>query len=73
MLVVQSEFADVDATLNRLRGNGLKAAAVARTRIPFGRVLRRQAAFLAATDRCRQGCRTEELIVVRADKLVAPR
>lgn len=73
MLLVQSEFADVDATLARLRGTGLKAATVARTRIPFGPVLRRQAEYLEATGGCVPGVRTEELIVVRADKLVVPR
>lgn len=68
ILVVHSEFADADQTVRSLRSGGLGADIVARQSIPFGPVLSARARWLEDTGRLERGRRTEELIVVRADK-----
>ena len=68
MLVVQSEFADIDRSLRSLRDTGLKADVVARRIVPFGPVLRARASWLEDTGRLTPGRREETLAVVRADK-----
>lgn len=68
MLLVQSEFAGVEPSLRVLRDGGLTARVVATKRIPFGPVLSARARWLETTGRLRDGRRTEELVVIRADK-----
>ncbi len=68
LLLVQSEFADVNRTLKALQQNGLQASVVARQRIPFGPVLRRRAQWLEEVGLLRPGRRTETLAVVAARK-----
>jgi release factor glutamine methyltransferase len=68
MLLVQSEFADIDRSLRSLRAAGMKADVVARRIVPFGPVLRARASWLEDTGRLTPGHREETLAVVRADK-----
>jgi release factor glutamine methyltransferase len=67
MLVVQSEFSDVDASLAILRHGGLKASVIARRWIPFGPVLEARAVWLERTGLLKPGRRIEELVAIRAD------
>jgi release factor glutamine methyltransferase len=67
MLIVHSEFADVDTSLAILRHGGLKASVVARRWIPFGPVLNARAAWLERTGLLKPGRRVEELVAIRAD------
>jgi release factor glutamine methyltransferase len=46
----------------------LEAEVVAYQVIPFGPVLSARAGWLTATGQIKRGCRTEELVVIRADK-----
>lgn len=68
MLLVQSVLSDVEQSLESLRSTGLRAEAVASQCIPFGPVLSARAGWLEVTSRIQKGCRTEELVVIRADK-----
>lgn len=68
LLLVQSEFADVDRSLLDLWGAGLHAKVVAEQRIPFGPVLSSRRDWLEQTGRMEPGCRSERLVVIRADK-----
>jgi release factor glutamine methyltransferase len=68
MVLVQSEFAGVQHSLDSLRSTGLDAEVVASHRVPFGPVLTARAGWLENTGRSRRGCREEELVVIRADK-----
>ena len=68
MLLVQSEFADVEQSLTMLRAGGLHARVVERLRIPFGPVLTANARWLEAVGMLESGRRYEELCVIRADK-----
>jgi release factor glutamine methyltransferase len=68
MLLVQSALSGVEQSLKSLRSTGLHAEVVAFQCIPFGPVLSAQAGWLEVTGRIEKGCRTEELVVVRADK-----
>jgi release factor glutamine methyltransferase len=68
LLMVHSALAGVDRSLNTLRNNGFDARVVASQRIPFGPVLSARAEWLESTGRIERGCRTEELVVIRADK-----
>jgi release factor glutamine methyltransferase len=68
LLVVHSALAGVDTSLKTLRSTGLKATVVASQRIPFGPVLSARAGWLEVTGQIKRGCRTEELVVIRADK-----
>lgn len=68
MLVVHSALAGVEASLDTLRSTGLKAEVVATQLIPFGPVLSARAGWLEVTGQISQGCRTEKLVVIRADK-----
>ncbi|MFE3445832.1 HemK2/MTQ2 family protein methyltransferase [Nocardia sp. NPDC059180] len=67
-LLVQSAVSGPHITVSRLRASGLKAAVVARTRIPFGPVMRSRARWLAAEGLIEAGQRHEELVVIRADR-----
>lgn len=68
LLMVQSDLADAEATLSRLREEGMKAAVVDRRRQLFGPVLARRAAVLEERGLIRRGQRSEELVVIRADR-----
>jgi release factor glutamine methyltransferase len=68
MLVVQSEFAGIEQSVNALRTAGLSADVMASQRIPFGPVLNARAGWLERTGRLTPGCREETLAVIRADK-----
>lgn len=69
MLLVHSALCGVSMTLESLRDKGLKSSVVARTAIPFGPVLRSRAAFLEDAGLIDPGERTEELVVIRADRI----
>ncbi|WP_406689830.1 methyltransferase [Saccharopolyspora sp. ID03-671] len=68
LLMVQSDVADADATVARLRSEGLKAAVVDRQRQVFGPVLRERAGVLEERGLIAPGQRWEELVVIRADR-----
>ncbi|MGC5248662.1 HemK2/MTQ2 family protein methyltransferase [Gordonia sp. DT219] len=68
MLVVQSEFADVTATVRALRATGLHADVMARWSVPFGPVMTARADWLERRGLLEYGRRTEDLVVVRAVK-----
>jgi release factor glutamine methyltransferase len=76
ILIVHSEFADVDSTVNGLRASGLHANVVAEQWIPFGPVLKARARWLEHVGLLEAGRRQERLAVVRADRprmTLAPR
>jgi release factor glutamine methyltransferase len=68
LLMVQSALSGVDKSLESLRSTGLNAKVVAAQTIPFGPVLSARAGWLEVTGQIKRGCRTEELVVIRADK-----
>jgi release factor glutamine methyltransferase len=68
MLLVQSVLSGVDKSLASLRSTGLHAEVIASQCIPFGPVLSARAGWLEATGQIEKCCRTEELVVIRADK-----
>ena len=68
MLIVQSEFADVDQTVTGLRAGGLRVKVVAEQLIPFGPVLSARAHWLERVGLLESGRREELLVVVRADR-----
>ncbi|CRK51176.1 Methyltransferase [Rhodococcus sp. RD6.2] len=67
-LIVHSEVAGIAHTVGELRASGLKAAPVARTRVPFGPVMSRQSANLTASGLIELGQNWEELVVIRGDR-----
>ncbi|MFE9099481.1 HemK2/MTQ2 family protein methyltransferase [Actinomadura geliboluensis] len=71
LLVVHSALNGVAATLVALRAAGMRASVVARRREPFGPVMRRRAALLAARGLLGPGQLHEDLVVVRADRIAA--
>lgn len=68
MLLVQSTLAGAEESVNALRATGLDAEVIASQLIPFGPVLSARARWLEVTGRIEKRCRTEELVVIRADK-----
>ena len=68
LLMVQSELSGVEKSLESLRATGLDAEVIAWQRIPFGPVLSARAGWLEVTGQIKRGCRTEKLVVIRADK-----
>jgi len=68
LLLVHSALAGVERSLDLLRLNGLDANVVASQWIPFGPVLSARADWLELTGQIEPGCRTERLVVIRADK-----
>lgn len=66
LLLVQSELADEQATLNQLKKAGLVPEVLARARIPFGPVLRARAAALRARGLLGPDQMEEELVVIEA-------
>lgn len=68
ILIVHSEFADVDQTVDGLLSSGLHAHVVAEQWIPFGPVLTARARWLERVGLLDAGRREERLAVVRADR-----
>lgn len=68
MLIVQSELADADQSVQRLRRAGLYAEVMMTQLIPFGPVLSARAIWLEGIGKLPVGRRQEELVVIRADK-----
>lgn len=66
LLLVQSELADARATLDRLEKAGLVPAVLARSRVPFGPVLRARAPALRARGLLAPDQTEEELVVIEA-------
>jgi release factor glutamine methyltransferase len=66
LLVVHSEFAGIDQTVDALRAAGLRSNVVTHQRIPFGPVMTARAPWLERTGRLEPGCRYERLAVVEA-------
>jgi release factor glutamine methyltransferase len=69
MLIVHSALCGVALTLESLRDKGLKSSVVARAVEPFGPVLRSRAQYLEDAGLIEPGERTEELVVIRADRI----
>lgn len=70
LLTVHSALCGVDTTLHQLREGGLKASVVARAEEPFGPVMRARVGELRAQRLIARGQQHEELVVIRADRLV---
>ena len=68
LLLVHSEIAGTDRSLDVLRSGGLIADVVARQAIPFGPVLSARAAWLERTGRLERGRRDEQLVAILAHK-----
>ena len=68
LLLVHSALSGVDKSLESLRSTGLRAEVIAVQKIPFGPVLSARVGWLEVTGQIERGCRTEELVVIRADK-----
>jgi release factor glutamine methyltransferase len=68
LLLVHSAVNGVDATLRRLRSQGLDAEVAARCTHPFGPVFTARAAMLEERGLIAPGQRMEELVVVRATR-----
>jgi release factor glutamine methyltransferase len=68
LLLVHSALSGVDKSLEQLKSTGLQAEVVASQWIPFGPVLSARAGWLEVTGQIERGCRTEQLVVIRADK-----
>ena len=68
MLLVQSTLSGVENSVNALRATGLDAEVIASRLVPFGPVLSARVGWLEVTGMIKKGCRTEELVVIRADK-----
>ncbi|AEW98829.1 HemK2/MTQ2 family protein methyltransferase [Streptantibioticus cattleyicolor] len=68
LLLVHSALSGTGRTLAMLRCRGLKAAVVDRATVPFGPVMRSRAPWLRERGLIDAGTRTEELVVIRADR-----
>jgi release factor glutamine methyltransferase len=68
ILIVQSELADTEQSLRRLRSGGLRAEVVLSQLIPFGPVLRARAKWMESIGMLPVGRREEEIVVIRAEK-----
>lgn len=68
MLIVQSEFSDVEQSLVELRARGLDAEILLWQWVPFGPVLTARAQWLESIGWLEEGRREEELVVIRAEK-----
>ncbi|CAJ1587026.1 methyltransferase [[Mycobacterium] wendilense] len=66
--LVHSEFSGVDRSMQQLRAAGLSTDVVVRRSIPFGPVMTARAAWLERVRLLEPGRRTEEIVVIRADK-----
>lgn len=65
LLMVQSSVADVAKTCGMLRGSGLRAEVLTRSRGPFGPVMRERAPWLEKHGFIEAGAYEEDLVVVR--------
>lgn len=65
LLLVQSALSGVGATCARLRAAGFSCEVVARTRQPFGPVMRARARWFEERGLIARGQREEELVVIR--------
>jgi release factor glutamine methyltransferase len=72
LLIVHSALSGVDATLDLLRAGGLKSSVVARADEPFGPVMRGRARVLRDQGLLAPDQQHEELVVIRADRVVPP-
>jgi release factor glutamine methyltransferase len=68
LLLVHSAVSGAGRSEAMLREAGLKTAVVGRRTVPFGPVMRAQAAWLEERALIAPGQRTEELVVIRADR-----
>jgi release factor glutamine methyltransferase len=68
LLLVHSSVSGVGRTEERLGAAGLKTAVVGRRRLPFGPVMRARAEWMERSALIAPGQRTEELVVIRADR-----
>jgi release factor glutamine methyltransferase len=68
LLIVQSEFADAEQSLRRLRSAGLRAEVVLSQLIPFGPVLAARARWMESIGMLPVGRREEEIVVIRAEQ-----
>jgi release factor glutamine methyltransferase len=68
LLLVHSEFAGVDRSLEALRAGGLCADVVAWQSIPFGPVLSARATWLERTGKLQRGRRDEQLVAILGQK-----
>lgn len=68
LLLLQSEFADIDRSLDQLRASGLHADIEMAMHIRFSPVLREQASWLEQSGRLSDGRREEMIVVIRAEK-----
>jgi release factor glutamine methyltransferase len=68
LMLVQSEFADPVKSMQMLSDNGFDVREIVRSTIAFGPVMDQQAAWLERTGRLEIGRRTEDLVVIRADR-----
>lgn len=67
-LIVHSSLCGEEQSLRTLTRAGIRTATVARQVIPFGPVLRQGSAWLESTGLIGPGQRSEELVVIRADR-----
>ncbi|MBH5333485.1 methyltransferase [Streptomyces pactum] len=68
MLLVHSALCGTETTLRRLREAGLRPSVVDRQVQPFGPVMTERAPWLEERGLIEPGQRTEELVVIRADR-----
>lgn len=68
MLIVQSEFADPQRSVQLLRRGGLDADVMISRTIPFGPVLTARAGWMETVGLLSPGRRAEEIVVIRAEK-----
>lgn len=70
LMLVQSELADIDRTVDTLAAQGLTVTVPLTRRIPFGPVLRGRERDLIRGGRIAPGSRSETIAVIRADRPV---
>lgn len=68
LMLVQSELADIDRTVDSLAAQGLTVTVPLTRRIPFGPVLRGRESALIRGGRMAPGSRAETIAVIRADR-----
>jgi len=68
VLLVHSEFAGFDRSLEVLRAGGLSTDVVAWQSIPFGPVLLARATWMERTGKLERGRRDEQLVAILAHK-----
>ncbi|MEV0334442.1 HemK2/MTQ2 family protein methyltransferase [Nocardia sp. NPDC050717] len=67
-LIVHSALSDAERTVTQLRAGLAGASVVARARVAFGPVLRSRSVWLAERGLIETSQRTEELVVIRAER-----